>query len=98
MGRAMGRIAYASARNLRRTGERNLELAFPEKSERERTEILRSCFSSLGRELGVFSQFSTASRQSLLGLTDCEGLEHLEAAKARGRGVILSLVTWERGN
>ena len=97
-GRAMGRIAYASAGNLRRTGERNLELAFPEKSELERTEILRSCFRSLGRELGVFSQFSTASRHSLLSLTDCEGLEHLETAKAQGRGVILftgHLGAWE---
>ncbi len=98
LGRAMGRIAYASAGNLRRTGKRNLELAFPDKSERERTEILHSCFRSLGRELGIFSQFSSASARSLLSLTDCEGLEHLQAAEAQGRGVILftgHLGAWE---
>jgi KDO2-lipid IV(A) lauroyltransferase len=97
-GRAMGRIAYASAGNLRRTGRRNLELAFPEKSERQRKLILRSCFASLGRQLGVFSQFSTARPDSLLRLTDCEGLEHLEAAKSEGRGAILftgHLGAWE---
>jgi KDO2-lipid IV(A) lauroyltransferase len=98
VGRVMGVIAYASARNLRRTGERNLELAFPERSESERRQILRSCFVSLGRQLGVFSQFSTANPASLLALTECDGLAHLEQAKARGRGVILftgHLGAWE---
>lgn len=98
LGRGLGFIAYASARNLRRTGKRNLELAFPKKSEDERRQILRSCFASLGRQLGVFSQFSTAAPKSLLGLTDVEGLEHLETAKAQGRGVVLftgHLGAWE---
>ncbi len=97
-GRAMGHVAYASARSLRTTGRRNLELAFPEKSESERRQILRSCFVNLGRQLGVFSQFATATPDSLLGLTDCEGLEHLETAKSLGRGVILftgHLGAWE---
>src|SRR5258708_1323529 len=78
VGRAMGRVAYASASRLRRTGKRNLDMAFPEKSEAERNRILRACFGSLGRELGIFSKFATAPPKSLLGLVYCEGLEHLE--------------------
>lgn len=98
MGRALGAVAYATAGRLKRTGRRNLELAFPEKSEHERDEILRACFQSLGRELGVFSQFSKADRASLLRLVDCEGFEHLTAAKAERQGVILftgHLGAWE---
>jgi KDO2-lipid IV(A) lauroyltransferase len=89
VGRSMGRVAHALARDLRRTGERNLKLAFPEKSIEERRQILRACFESLGRQLGLFSKFSSASRESLLSLSECEGLEHLEAVKAKNKPVIL---------
>lgn len=85
----LGRVAYPLAGNLRKTGQRNLELAFPEKTEAERKQLLSACFQSLGRQLGLFSQFSTASRDSLLSLTEWEGLENLEAAKANGNPVIL---------
>ena len=88
-GRWLGSIAYAAAGDLRRTGERNLKLAFPEKSEEERQKILRGCFESMGRQLGLFSQFSSADRESLLSLTEWEGLENLEAAKGNNQPVIL---------
>jgi Kdo2-lipid IVA lauroyltransferase/acyltransferase len=89
LGRMLGRVAYLLAGDLRQTGQRNLKLAFPEKTEAERRQILSACFQSLGRQLGLFSQFSTANRNSLLGLTEWEGLENLEAAKANGNPVIL---------
>jgi KDO2-lipid IV(A) lauroyltransferase len=98
VGRAMGGLAHLLARDLRRTGHKNLLLAFPEKSESERNEILRACFDSLGRELGVFSQFPTGSADSLRALVVSEGLEYLESAKALGSGVILftgHLGAWE---
>lgn len=98
LGRAMGGLAHLLARDLRRTAHRNLLLAFPEKSESERNEILRACFDSLGRELGAFSQFSTGSPESLRAHVVVEGLENLEAAKALGSGVILftgHLGAWE---
>jgi KDO2-lipid IV(A) lauroyltransferase len=98
LGRFMGKVAYSMATNLRRTGQKNLQLAFPEKDEKERSEILRDCFASLGRELGVFSHFVTSSREALLELIEPEGLEYLRNAKTQGKGVILftgHLGAWE---
>lgn len=89
VGRRIGRLAYHLASRLRRTGRRNLELAFPEMSESERRVILLECFESLGRELGLFTKFSTGSRDQILSVVEPSGLEHLERAKAGGKGVIL---------
>lgn len=97
-GQSVGRIAYGLSDRLRRTGFRNLELAFPEMSERERARILRGCFRNLGRLLGEFSQLSRATPESLHRIIECRGLENLQAAEARGQGVILftgHLGAWE---
>jgi KDO2-lipid IV(A) lauroyltransferase len=98
LGRGMGHLAYTFGGRLRRTGTRNLELAFREMSESERAQILRGCFANLGRLLGEFSQFQRATTESLRQILDCEGLENLDEALKRGRGVILftgHLGAWE---
>jgi KDO2-lipid IV(A) lauroyltransferase len=89
MGSTLGRGSYYFSGRLRGTGRRNLQLAFPEMPEKERKLLLRGCFENLGRLLGVFSQFATANTQTLRSIVDCEGLEHLDAARESGRGVIL---------
>jgi len=71
------------------TGRRNLELAFPDLSPSERRRLLRGCFENLGRMLGVFSHFTQTNQQALKDIIECEGREHLVAAHANGRGVIL---------
>ena len=99
LGRTMGKLAYFLAGNLRKTGRTNLRLAFPEKTDEEREQLLRECFGNLGRQLGVFSQFSTRSLTELQNLTEPHGLENLEAAKAHmNSGLILftaHLGAWE---
>jgi Kdo2-lipid IVA lauroyltransferase/acyltransferase len=98
-GRGMGKIAYLLARNLRRTGARNLRLAFPEKSEEERAQLLRECFDSLGRQLGLFSQMSSRSRDELKQLIEVRGWENLENVVAeQGQKLVLytgHLGAWE---
>ena len=96
VGRAFGRLAYRLAGDLRRTGAINLRLAFPEKSDSEREELLRECFDSLGRVLGLFSQFSSRSQEELRQLIEVQGLENLEAAK-RTHGNRLLLFTGHLG-
>lgn len=98
LGLGIGRIAYTFGGRLRRTGARNLQLAFPEMSEKERAAILRGCFANLGRLLGEFSRLSRATPESLRRIIECEGIENLVAARAAGRGVILftgHLGAWE---
>lgn len=99
IGQSVGKLAYTLATDLRRTGATNLRLAFPEKTEAERAELLRECFNGLGRQLGFFSQFSTRSQEQLQSLIEVQGLENLEAAKAKmNSGVILitaHLGAWE---
>ncbi|HEX7531522.1 MAG TPA: hypothetical protein VF333_10285, partial [Pyrinomonadaceae bacterium] len=77
----MGRAAYYFSGRLRRTGLRNLELAFPGLDQSRRRLLLHGCFESLGRLLGVFSHFATAEPQTLQSMIECEGLEHIDAAR-----------------
>lgn len=89
VGSRLGRAAYYFSGRLRRTGRRNLELAFPKSTQKERNGWLHGCFENLGRLLGVFSQFSRGNPQALRSLIECRGLEHLDAARDGGHGVIL---------
>ena len=96
IGRSMGKVAYILASDLRRTGAINLRLAFPEKTEEERAALLRECFKSLGRQLGLFSQMATRSREEIRQLIEPVGWENLENARAE-RGDRLIYVTGHLG-
>ncbi len=98
IGQLLGKSAYRLSSKLRRTGERNLELALPQISRSERQRILRGCFVSLGRQLGEFTHFSSLDSESLARIVSWQGLENLDKARTEGRGVILftgHLGAWE---
>lgn len=88
LGTVLGRIGYVFAGNLRRTAETNLKLAFPEMTAERRSEIVRGCFESLGRELGLFCKFSSNSKPLVLSVLEPQGLENLKTHKENGQGRI----------
>ena len=96
IGRGVGAIAYWLAGDLRRTAATNLRLAFPEKTEEERAQLVRGCFDSMGRLMGFFSQMSSRSEEELKQLIDVQGWENLEAAK-KDNGHKLLLYTGHLG-
>ena len=110
VGETIGRIAYRLAGGLRRVADRNLELAFPEKSEDERAVIARGSFENLGRILGELTQFPKATREQLGRSIVFEfeseesratpELIEFNAERAKGRGILLvgpHLGNWEMG-
>src|SRR4029077_13513375 len=73
---------------LRRVGIRNLALAFPGKSRRERARILRGEFTSLGRQLAEVCLFPKYNRENVGKVVVYDGFENYERAFARGNGVL----------
>src|SRR6266571_8289715 len=65
---------------LRRVGMRNLALAFPDKTRRERARILRGEFTSLGRQLAEVCLFPRYTRENVDKIVIYDGFENFERA------------------
>jgi Kdo2-lipid IVA lauroyltransferase/acyltransferase len=87
-GMVLAWIIYLLHLRLRSVGMRNLALAFPEKSRRERARILRSEFKSLGRQLVEVCLFPKYTRENIEQVVLYDGFENFERAGARGKGVL----------
>lgn len=77
---------------------RNLQLAFPEKSVRERKKILRAVFTSLGRQAAEVCLFPKYTHENVSKVIVYEGFENFERAVTRGKGVLFltgHLGAWE---
>ena len=98
MGAGVGLLAYAVLGRLRRVGLQNLELAYPEKAEQERTKILRTTYRNLGYLLAEFCLMQHYSVEQASAFIEYEGLEHYLSARELGRGVLVltgHLGAWE---
>ncbi len=84
----LGWAVYLLHIRLRHVGRRNLALAFPEKSQRERARILRGVFTSFGRQLAEVCLFPKYTRENVSKVVVYDGFENFERALARGKGVL----------
>jgi len=90
IGISAGRLGYRLLSKLRKVGERNLELAFPEKPKEARARILKAAFQNMGRVMAVVSRFGDLTRENLANLIEYkpepEFAAQYEKTKTDGRG------------
>ncbi len=90
IGHGIGKIIYLSSSKLRHITEINLRLCFPDLSDAERLTLAKKNFAALG--LGII-ETGMAWWISDRRLAQCKikvtGVEHVDAALARGKGAIL---------
>jgi len=85
----IGVSAYFLLSRLRRVGMQNLAIAFPERSARERRQVLRRVYAGLGRQLAEFCRFPRYTKNNVSRIAIYDGFENYEAARNRGKGVLL---------
>jgi Kdo2-lipid IVA lauroyltransferase/acyltransferase len=98
IGALVGQVALLFTPRLRHAGHLNLQLAFPQKAEAEREQILRKLYRNLGWLLAEFCQMPRYSPEMTRSFIRYEGLEHYLAAREHGKGVLVltgHLGAWE---
>jgi KDO2-lipid IV(A) lauroyltransferase len=91
IGRGFGWLAARLLGSRRHIAKRNLDLCFPHLDAAERAAILEECLRDSGVMLTEFALAWMGSRSAILRVpVTIEGLEHLQAARAEGLGVLLT--------
>ncbi|MBI2682116.1 MAG: lysophospholipid acyltransferase family protein [Acidobacteriales bacterium] len=85
---SLAMLVYALHGKLRRVGMRNLAIAFPEMSEKDRKKILRTVYLGLGRQMAEFCRFPRYTKENVREIAVYEGFECLEEARKRGKGLL----------
>ncbi len=88
-GRALGRAVYRLPLRYRRIARTNIALCLPELSAVEQEKYIKAHFENLGISLFESAITWWSSDARINGLSEIVGIEHLQTALAKGRGVIL---------
>ncbi len=98
VGRALGRVVGGVARKRTRVASENLALAFPEESAAQIRAWTRGVWSDLGAGIWEFARLGRLTAEEFKQEVRVIGGEHLRAAHAQGKGVVLftgHLGNWE---
>ena len=98
VGAAIGWVCWNLLGGLRKTGLKNLKLAFPEKTDAEREKILRKLYKTLGWQIAEFCKMRGYTLEEASQFVRYEGLENYLRARDKGRGVLVltgHLGAWE---
>lgn len=94
----VARFAYLTARGARRALTENVRAALPEASPRELRRVVRRNFRNHSKAYADLMRLPVARVADLKPLLQSEGWEHLEAARARGKGILMvscHMGSWE---
>ena len=88
-GKPLGRLSYYLSKSFRRVAEINLKLCFPTLSHQAREYLLKKQFQSLGMGLIESAMAWWMPEHKLNSLIQVSGLEHLQEAIAKKKGVLI---------
>lgn len=88
LGRALGELAWRLIPKRRHIAEVNIRLCFPELSQAEQQALVRKTFHSNGIGLMEIGLAWFRDPADFASITRIHGLDHLEAALAKGKGVL----------
>jgi Kdo2-lipid IVA lauroyltransferase/acyltransferase len=89
IGRLLGALLGIFVPKLTKTANRNLEIALPELSPKEKAKIIKGCYESLGRQLGLIAHFKKFTSEQVQNLVEIKGRETFERIHASGRGMLM---------
>ncbi len=98
LGRVLGCLVYRLDRKHRNIAKENLRRAFGDKSEKDIERITKKVFQNLATTFLEFMRIPWLTAKGLDGCVKCDGMENLQGALKKGKGVILftaHLGNWE---